>query len=185
MGIWTPPAVSRELREETAQREARAQHGLQTEVSASWVQDFNRDLEAIWPGMRLVFCPDPAPVDAVAMGARPGRWGVLMPSQTGGPGSVKPILGPDGEYVDPSANGSAILDGLRAGDWWNPEVKRERERAQAEAKRASEKRKQQERDQMTEEILETYLAKTRAFVSMNRDQPWTQNAAGKRAAKRK
>jgi hypothetical protein len=118
------------------------------------------------------------------MGARPGRWGILMPSQTGGPGSVKPIIGPDGEFVDPSANASAIFDQLRREDWWNPEVKRERERAQAEAKRAAEKRKQQERDEMTEDILEAYLAKTRAFVSMNSDQPWTGRTRPARALPR-
>jgi hypothetical protein len=113
--LWTPPAVSQELREETAQRKGEALKALRDEAQWKWVAEFNRDLEAVWPGMRLLWCPDPAPVEAVAMGARPGRWGILMPSQTGGPGSVKPIIGPDGEFVDPSANASAIFDQLRVG----------------------------------------------------------------------
>jgi hypothetical protein len=182
MALWTPPTVSRELRDETSQREGEAFKGLIDE-NWKWVQDFNRDLENVWPGMRLLWCPDPAPVEAVTMGARPGRWGILMPSQTGGPGSVKPILGPDGEFVDPSLNASAIFDQLRAGDWWNPQVRRDRERAKEAARVASEKRKQQERDEMTEDIMERYLAVSRAQVSMSRDTPWAQNQAGRKAIK--
>jgi hypothetical protein len=182
-GLWTPPAVADRLREETAQREGQAQEGLKDEAWA-WVEDFNRDLEQIIPGMRLKWCPDPAPVDAVAMGARPGRWGILIPGINGGPASVNPIVGPDGCFVDPSLNASAIFESLRAMDWWNPQVKRDRERAKDELRKATEKRKQDERDQMTEDIVETYLAKTRAFVSMNRDTPWSQNAAGRKGVKR-
>ena len=183
MTLWKPPAVSTRLSEETQRREAEAGKALAYERKVKWVEDFNRDLENVWPGMRLVWCPDPAPVEAVAMGARPGRWGILMPSKDGGPSSVKPIIGPDGCFVDPSVNASAIFDSLREQDWWNPEVRRERERAQEEARRAAEKRKQQEREERDLEVLEQYLAGTRTFVSMNRDTPWTQNAQGRRAKK--
>lgn len=182
--MWTPPKVSAKLSDETRRREAEASKALSYERKVRWVEEFNRDLENIWPGMRLVWCPDPAPVEAVAMGARPGRWGILMPSQTGGPGSVKPILGPDDSYVDPSVNASAIFENLRQQDWWNPRVRRERERVKEEAERAAERRKQQEREERDLEVLERYLAGTRTQVSMNRDTPWSQNAAGKRGAKR-
>ena len=183
MTLWKPPAVSTRLSEETQRREAEAGKALAYERKVKWVEDFNRDLENVWPGMRLVWCPDPAPVEAVAMGARPGRWGILMPSKHGGPSSVKPIIGPDGCFVDPSVNASAIFDSLREQDWWNPEVRRERERVQEEARRAAEKRKQQEREDRDREVLERYLAVSRAQVSMNRDTPWTQNAQGRRAKK--
>jgi hypothetical protein len=176
-----PPKVSAELQAETRRREAQAVQGLIDENRWQWVQDFNRDLERVWPGMRLVWCPDPAPVDAVAMGARPGRWGILRPSQTGGPGSVKPLLGENDEFVEP---GGWVFDMLREQDWWNPEVRRERERVQREAKLAAERRKQVEREEADQEVLERYLAGTRAFVSMDRSRPWSQNVAGRRGAKK-
>ena len=175
--MWTPPTVSRELRQATMLREAMAAEGLKQERE-KWVDDFNRDLDRIWQGMRLVWCPDPAPVEAVAMGAKPGRWGILMPSQTGGPASVKPIVGPDECFVDPSMNASMIFDTLRRSDMWNSEVRADRRRAEREAERAAEKRKQEEREERTQDILERYLAGTRTQVSMNRDTPWAQNAAG-------
>jgi hypothetical protein len=183
VSFWTPPTVSPRLSEETARREAEAQKAFAYERKVKWVEDFNRDLENIWSGMRLVWCPDPAPVEAVAMGARPGRWGILMPSKDGGPSSVKPIVGPDGCFVDPSVNASAIFESLREQDWWNPQVMRERERVKVEAERAAERRKEQEREERTQEILERWLAVSRAQVSMSSDSPWSQNAAGKRGAK--
>lgn len=177
MSLWTPPSVSAKLRQETARREAEAVQGLVDESRWKWVQDFNRDLEAVWPGMRLIWCPDPAPLDAVAMGARPGRWGILMPSQTGGPGSVKPLLGENDEFVEP---GGWVFDMLRQQDWWNPEVRHARRKVEEEAQRAAERRKEQEREEANAEVLERFLAGTRAQVSMNRDVPWAQNAAGYR-----
>jgi hypothetical protein len=182
-GIWTPPSVSKEYREETARREGTADAGL-IDQKWKWVEDFNRDLENVWQGMRLIWCPDPAPVEAVAMGAKPGRWGILVPGKDGGPASVKPIIGPDGEFVDPSLNASAIFEQLAAGDWWDPRVRRDRERALAEAKRAKEKRREQEREERTDWILERYWAATHPSVSMNRDSKWSNTSAGKRGVKR-
>jgi hypothetical protein len=183
-GIWTPPGVSHRLREETARREGTADAGL-IDQRWKWVEDFNRDLEGVWSGMRLKWCPDPAPVEAVAMGAKPGRWGILIPGRGGGPASVKPIMGPDGEFVDPSLNASAIFEQLAAADWWDPRVRRDRERAQEEAKRASAKRKQEESDERTDWILERYWAATHPSVSMNRDSKWSNTNAGRRAVNKK
>lgn len=182
MAQFTPPAVSKRLRDETARREAQADPGL-IETRWKWVEDFNRDLEAVWSGMRLKWCPDPAPVEAVAMGAKPGRWGILIPGKDGGPASVKPIIGPAGEFVDPSLNASAIFEQLRACDWWNPLVRKDRERALHEAKKATAKRKQEEHDERTDWIVERYWAATHPSVSMNRSSKWSNNNAGKRGRK--
>lgn len=115
------------------------------------------------------------------MGARPGRWGILMPSQTGGPGSVKPLMDADEGYVEP---GSWVFDMLRAQDWWNPEVRAARRRVQREAEAAAERRKRQEREERDADVLERFLAANRAFVSMSQDSPWSQNARGRRGARR-
>src|SRR3954464_1893824 len=97
MSLWVPPKLSRELTEERHRRETMALNGLQADALDNWRREFNRDLERIQPGMKLVWCPDPAPTEAVVMGARPGRWGIIMPPQQGGPAYVKPLLAEDGE----------------------------------------------------------------------------------------
>jgi hypothetical protein len=174
---FAPPKVSHELRDETRRREQHAFLGLVTDDGSDWWRGWNRDLEHFCTGMRLVFCPDPCPVEAVAMGARPGRWGILVPSMLGGPVSVKAFAGPNDERVEP---GSWVFEMLRSHDWGDPRVRRDRARAAEEAARATERRKQAERDARDEEVLERYLAGTRTQVSMNPDTAWGQNARGAR-----
>src|SRR4051812_40108387 len=111
---FAPPKVSERLRDETQKREAHAFLGLTTDDGSKWWRDWNRDLEAFMPGLRLCKCPDPAPVDAVAIGARPGRWGLLFPSVMGGPVSVSSFSGPADEFVEP---GAWVFDWLRSNDW--------------------------------------------------------------------
>lgn len=177
MASWAPPKVSHELRDETQRREAHAFLGLTTDDGSKWWRDWNRDLEHVLPGLRLAWCPDPAPVEAVGIGARPGRWGLLIPSRHGSPCSVSSFAGPNDERLEP---GAWVFDWLRENDWWNPEVMRDRARAKDEAARRAERRKEQEREDRNQDVLERYLAVSRAQVSMNRDVPWSQNAAGRR-----
>lgn len=177
---WAPPKVSHRLRDETVRREAHAFLGLITDDGSKWWRDWNRDLEAFMPGLRLCWCPDPAPVDAVAIGARPGRYGLLFPSVMGGPVSVSAFSGPNDEFVEP---GAWVFDMLRANDWQNPDVVRDRDRARERAERAAEKRREEENRLRDEEVLERFLAVSRAQVSMSRDVPWSQNAAGRRGTR--
>ena len=177
MKAWSPPKVPDSLRDETQRREATAFLGLTTDDGSKWWRDWNRDLENFLPGLRLVWAPDPCPVDATAIGARPGRFGLLFPSIMGGPVSVSALSGPDDEFVEP---GAWIFDMLRARDWHNADVIRDRDRAREQAECAAEKRREDDARRMDEEVLDAYLAGTRAFVSMNRDTPWTQSAAGRR-----
>lgn len=181
MTSFAPPKVAAALRDETVRREAHAFLGLLTDDGSAWWREFNRDLEHFCPGMRLVFCPDPCPVEAVALGARPGRWGVMVPSMHGGPVSVKAFAGPNDEHVEP---GTWVFDMLRSHDWGDPRVMRDRERAQEEAARAADRRRERERQERDEDVLERYLAVSRAQVSMSRDVPWSQNAAGRRGTRR-
>ena len=178
---FAPPKVSRRLRDETARREATAFLGLTTDDGSAWWRDWNRDLEAFMPGLRLCFAPDPCPVDATAIGARPGRWGLLFPSVMGSPRSVSSFSGPNDELVEP---GAWVFDWLRENDWQNPLVRRDRQRALEAAERAKAKREQVEHEERTEDILERYLAVSRVQVSMSTDTPWSQNAAGRRGVRR-
>lgn len=175
--IFVPPKVSYELQQETLRREAEGLLELKVEAKFKWAKEFEAELKRI--DHRLfgpVFCPDPAPLDAVAMGAQPGRWHVGRENE-GAPTSLLPIMGPNGEYMEPT---SRVFEQLKAMDWWDDRVlrdKRKRERQMEEAKRIREER---ERKEFDEEMYERFLAVSRTQVSMNRDTAWSQNVAGKR-----
>jgi hypothetical protein len=177
--LFVPPSVAQDLQNETARRTAEALKAVRAEHTARWVAEFNRELQNIDSHLKLVWAPDPLPVDAVGSGARPGRWHVMRHN----PGTVPSFLciEDNGEYVDPD---SRVFERLRSLDWWNAEVNRDRRRVQAELERARERREAEERKQMDDQVIERYKALNTASVSMNRSTPWTQNRAGKRGAKR-
>jgi len=175
--LFVPPKVAYELQQETLRREAEGLRELQVEAKEKWRLEFEAELQRI--DHRLfgpVWCPDPAPLDAVVMGAQPGRWHVGRWNE-GAPATLLPIQGPNGEYMEPT---SRVFEQLKAMDWWDDRVmrdKRKRERQMEEARIAREER---ERKEFDEEMYERYMAVSRTQVSMNRDTPWTQNAAGRK-----
>lgn len=177
--LFLPPKVSRELQAETQRRSAEAFKALRGEAIAQWVEEFNRELRAIDPQLKLVWAPDPLPVDAVGAGVRPGRWHVMRHN----PGTVPSFMAIEnnGEYVDPD---SRVFEKLRSLDWWNAEVNRDRKRVQRELDEAREKRQAEELKRMDEEVLDRYKALNTASVSMNRSGAWSQNVAGRRGRKR-
>lgn len=190
MGVWVPPRVSRELREESRRREQQAALALHAEERWDWQKRFDAQLDRVVPGMKLARCPDPAPLDAVAQGARPGYWHVVWPGYKGGPLNVQPLtldtdtgeprLGGDGPGVEP---GSWVFDALAKADLWSERANRERERIRREAEVARDRRLERERAERDADVLERYLAVSRTQVSLNRDTPWSQNAAGRRGAR--
>lgn len=174
--LFVPPAVAAELVEERRRREAATLNVLREEaVYDHW----NKELRQIEPNLQLVWCPDPAPVDAAAAGAKPGRWHIVRHNPAA-PMTFITLEGPDGSYREP---GGWMLDKLREGDLWNAQVARDREalkRRTEDARRREEARLREERDN---EVIEAYKAATRTQVSMNRDVAWSQNASGQRAAR--
>jgi hypothetical protein len=74
--FFLPPRVSLELQEESRRREAEATRAMVGDDRMEWKREFDAQLERVVHGMRLAFCPDPAPLDAVAQGAYPGRTGI-------------------------------------------------------------------------------------------------------------
>lgn len=177
--LFVPPKVAAELVEERRRREAAALDVLRSENQWEQVKHWNRELERVEPNLKLVYCPDPAPVDAVGSGAKPGRWHIVR-LNPGAPISFICLETPDGGYREP---GGWMFDLLREGDLWNEQVARRREelkRRAEDAKRRDEQRRREERDA---EVIEAYQAATRTQVSMNRDVAWSQNASGQRAAR--
>lgn len=172
--MFLPPNVSRELLEERAAREAKALQAISTEVQQAWVDDFNRELHRIEPGLKLVWCPDPAPVDAVAAGAKPGRWHVMRPNP-GAPISLLPIVMPDGGFRQPD---SSVFEDLRKSDLWSSVNLEERRRARMRLEDARVRREERERVERAEHALEMWRSVSRTQVSMNSSTPWSQNHAG-------
>lgn len=187
MSLFLPPRVSRELAEESRRREAEAAKAMLGDDRLEWKREFDAQLERVVHGMRLAFCPDPAPLDAVAQGAYPGRWHLVWPGFNGGPlvlqplvidtRSGRPMIGGDGPFVEP---GSWVFDALAEQDLWSERVQRDRRRIRREAEEAKRRREEQERADRDQDVLERWKAVSATSVSMNRSTPWSQNVAGKR-----
>lgn len=172
--MFVPPSVTQELLEQRYAREAEAFKALRDENHWQWVQEFNHDLKSVDHRLQLVWCPDPAPVEAAAAGAQPGRWNLVRHNE-GAPISCIPLVGENGEYREP---GSWVFDMLRRSDLWNPAVTRDRKRAERELKGAKERREQLETEERRERMLDSWKAVSRTQVSMNTSVPWAQNMAG-------
>lgn len=174
-GKFIAPEVARDLLAKRRQRETVASEAFDAEAQWRWVKQFNYELRAIDPLLQLVWCPDPAPVEAVAAGAKPGRFNVLRHNE-GAPLSVYPIEGPDGEFVEP---GSGVFEMLRRADLWSAENQRERERRLKELAYRRERREETEREERNQDAFERWLAVSRTQISMDTSVPWSQNAAGR------
>jgi hypothetical protein len=178
-----PPQLTRQLELERAEREAATLAALHGDAQDRWRREFNAQLERVVHGMKLMWCPDPAPLDAVAQGAFPGRWNLVWPGFNGGPLTVQPLvlrdgeprIGGDGGFVEP---GSWVFDLLAEADMWSERVMRDRRRIKAEAEEAKRRRQEIERAEFDRECLERWQAVSRTQVSMNRDTAWGQNARG-------
>ncbi len=174
--FWVPPAVSEEMLEQRRQREAQGLKALQTDALFAEKKRWDRELAAIDPGLKLVWCPDPAPIEAAAMGAVPGRWN-LMRAINGVPPTFIALQTPEGDYLEP---GSHIFETLARSDLWDERNMRERERRVEQLRRASAREKEREREERQQEIKERMKAIRETSVSMNRDVPWSQNVAGRK-----
>lgn len=188
--LLLPPRVARELREESLRRETEALKALTADHGYRWKKEFDAQLEHVMHGMRLAWCPDPAPLDAAAQGASPGRWHLTWPGIAGGPLTIQPLvidpetrkprIGGEGAFAEP---GSWVFDQLAEADMWDDRVMRDRRRIQREAETAKRRRREIEAAEFDQDVLEHYKAVTRAQISMNTSTPWAQNAAGLKRTK--
>ena len=109
-----------------------------------------------------------------------GCWHIIRDnSDKGAPETIIPLF-ENGQMVEP---GSWVFDLLRRNDLQRPGAIKERKAQEQKIEKAKNRKAAEEREQRQQEILERYKAGTRASVSMT-DVPWTQNAKGKRGAKR-
>lgn len=173
--LWTPPTESKEVRSTVADYTASVDRMVDRMHSV--ISSFTADLKKMDPDMELIF----APPNAEADGLVPGRFHVMRRDRFGGPPLLIPIQGPNGEFVEPD---SGLFEYLRKCDLWNGRARADRDRAKDEAVRAAERRREREREERHEELRERWRAATETSISMNRSSPWTQNASGRRGAKK-
>lgn len=166
--LWTPPKVSRELREGTRGWEACVKSVL---MFHGTVQDhWNVELKKIDPNLRLVRAYDNA-TDVAGVMAGFYHLVRLRDPMTPGMLLIVPLRGPSGEFIEPS---SGMLDGLRACDLQNERVNRARQ-ADAERTAASiERAAAREEEERIDEGVERYNAAFRTQILTSLDVPYSQ-----------
>lgn len=179
--MWVPPSVSPELVEqrkqytamldETAVRD-KMMHvkGLLDEATYRLRSEFNDPL------LEVVRAPERVPV-GIAM--KPNYYVVIRWNE-GAPPTIINIEGPDGEFVNLDGNIEAAVAMMHRNDLRDPENRRRLEQAQERVEREAELQKERDREERLEEMRDRINAATRTSVSMNRDQPWSQNSNGRR-----
>jgi hypothetical protein len=167
--LWTPPSVSRELRQETERENAdllsMAQH-------RDVINEFNPELKKIDLRLELVWFDG----DADAAGVIPNRYHLLR-IDAGVPTSVTPLCDENGGFIEPN---SGLFEWLQRSDLWNAAAKRDQVKARDEARKAAERRKEREQEDRIAELKDRYNAKFRTSISLNDSTPWAQNQHGRR-----
>ena len=164
--------VSRELQERTNEHKA--------QVWAEAVRDatldyWDAELKKIDEDLFMIKAAD----DATAAGLKPGYYHVIR-RIAGGPPAILPIVGDEGEFVEPT---SRLFDVLREGDLQNPRAMEARRRRDEEAARRRARDKQRGHEERVSEMMDRWRAANQTSVSMSRDTPWSQNVAGRKGAK--
>lgn len=169
--MWVPPRVSRELHEEGLRHNAEL--SLQA-VLADELKEWTSELQKIDPYLEMFWAPEKVTHPAL----KPGRFHVLRHSPVGGPVTVIPLEGPNGEYRE---LGSWVFDQIRSEDLWNAEVGRDRARRRKQLLQAEENRKRREREERIEEIDGRLKAANNPGVLFS-DLDWRYRAAAPRKA---
>jgi hypothetical protein len=181
VGLWVPPKVSRELLAEREQYRADLDDsavrekilrvkGLLDEATYRLRAAFGDDL------LEVVRAPGTVKIDS----AMKPNYYVIIRWNEGAPPTVINIEGPNGEFVDLDGNIDAAVRMMHANDMRNPAVRRSFTEAKERARVEAERQKVRDREERLEEMRDRLNAATRTSVSMNRDQPWTQNSSGRR-----
>jgi hypothetical protein len=133
------------------------------------LKDWNRELKQVDPYLELVFAPEAAD----APGLVPGRYHLLR-HNPGGPPSLIPLQGPEGEFREPD---SSLFQLLRESDLWNDQAERARRKTAEALERAKERRRQREREQRVEELVGRAKARFEPSVLV-KGVPWLREGDG-------
>jgi hypothetical protein len=171
--LWVPPKVAQSLKDSTQEHNAdiRAMMSFQDPVCAQW----SAELQKIDPYLRLARAKE----NASAPGVIPGFYHFVR-LNPGAPVTVMP-LHVDGEFAEPT---SRMLDTLRQSDLQSTRVRVDRELAERREEEAKERQKARDAEDRQAEMYDRFKAVTQTSVSMNRDQPWSQNVDGRKGVKK-
>jgi hypothetical protein len=142
-----------------------------------FLEHWNRELKSIDERLEMAWFDETVNHPAVV----PCRYHILRHNEPPAPMSVIPVVDSEGNFVEPD---SGIFEMLLKGDMWSEAAQRERKRAIKLAEAAKDRERERETEDRRQEIIERIQANTRTFVSMSRDSAWSQNAAGRRGARR-
>lgn len=166
--LWTPPSVSKELRDNTNHAKAEL---MQMVYLKGVMDDFNKELKEIDPYLELALAGEKI---LAGNPLRPGYWHIIR-HNPGAPPTVMTIEGPNGEYMEPNSEVFRMLK--EDNDMWNPASMHRRRKREEELERVKERRKERERQDRQNEIQERWNAATRTQVSMLPN--WSQNVKGR------
>src|SRR4051812_27593306 len=110
----------------------------------------------------------------------PNFYHLIRNNEPPTPPSVIPVEH-EGQFAEP---GQWFIDRLRASDLQNPQVMRAHREAKRQAELAKQREQQNDDAERREHLRDAYKARFETSVSMSKDQPWTQNVAGKRGGSR-
>ena len=121
--LWTPTQTHQER--ERAVEYSLQKHLAEAKALEKELKELDEHLTVVWIGDRAPEFP----------GVTPGRWHVRR-ANPGAPNSFMPIVGPKGEYLEPSFR---IVEELKANDLWNDDamrtlMKKHSQRAEERAK---------------------------------------------------
>ena len=180
-GLLLPGSVAREIQKEKWQEERRRSRAL---VEALFdfddrvCREWSKHLKKLDPYLRLGRAHPKAYTDRFEV--RPGFYHWIRDNPTTEP-TVAAITTVDGGWCEPD---SGLLRELEQADLQNPRAVAAALERREQRERAVQAERSREQSARVEELAERYLAATRAQVSMSRDVPWSQNAAGRRGVGR-
>lgn len=172
MPVWLPPRISRELAAVTQAHRAEVVQAARRDALCDY---WDRELQKIDPALTIFQAKE----DATVPGLKPGYWHICR-DNPGAPPSLLPLVGDDGEFVEPT---SKMLEVLRAGDLQNRRAMEDRARRDEEAERRRERERQDAHEERVSEMLDRLASATQTRVSMTDAAPWSQNVQGRRGAK--
>jgi hypothetical protein len=167
MTLYLPPAVAAERRREFA-----AEIDKRCDPNDPLAQRFTRELQQIDSRLMMVRA---RPLIATGTPLIPGYYHVLRVNDEA-PLSVFAVH-ENGRYCEPD---SRVFERLAAGDLHDPRTLRRWAQAERDEQRAAERDQEREHEERREELRDRVNAATRTWVSMNRDEAWSQNVKGRR-----
>ena len=178
MSLWVPPRVQQEHYEQSEEFKAEVLGMVQRFEGTMryWTERYQRELGD--ERLEIIFAPPHANPET---GLEPGRYHLIR-DNTPHPPTVEPIQDPEtGGFIEP---GAWHIERMRNCDLQNPQLMHAQRQQREQAERAKERAKQRDQEELNEELKDRYRAAFETSVSFNRDNPWTQNARGRRGRKR-